>query len=424
MKNLTAILILVLISALTSACAEQRLSQVGDETPVNPVPTVQSLTPAATETPPALPPAAPSATSTSLSTATPPNTVTSIPTNTPSPSPLPPTDTPQPVVTNSPTATSTATPSPVPPQPTESPSPVPQITPTQPGQTTRTVRVGVHGRNDRFFHELDYQLIREANIETIKMMSLTDPTVFARIKQENPDIEFIVRLYDDRINTEGHPTPQDYTARMIPLLEQLRPFVTKFEIGNEPNHVYRYEGWGSEDADAENFNIWFLEVYDLLKSAHPWAELGYPALATPDSFHRDRAWLEITRPAIDRADWLGVHCYWQSPPDQTSTMFAADRGLCFKYYHALFPNKPLEITEFDNDNIIWDVPPNTPAEIAEQYVSYYQELFKYPYIRSASSFIMSSPDSRWDYFAWRTEADGFKPVVAKIAQMSRPSLVK
>lgn len=282
--------------------------------------------------------------------------------------------------------------------------------------------MGLHGRNDVFFDELDYQLLQEANIETLKMMSLTDPSVFERIKRENPEIEFIVRLYDDRINADGHPTPQEFAARMIPVMERLRPYAVKFEVGNEPNHVHRYEGWGADDADAQNFNAWFLEVYALLKETHPWAEVGFPALATPNSYHRDRAWLEFVREAINAADWLGVHCYWQTYPDQSSTMFDPERGLCFQYYHQMFPDKPLEITEFDNDNIIWDVPPNTAEEIARQYVTYYQELFKYPYIRSASSFIMSSPDRRWEYFTWRTEDGLIKPVVDQIGAMPRPPL--
>ena len=289
---------------------------------------------------------------------------------------------------------------------------------------TRTVRIGLHGRNDVAFHELDYQLIREAKIETLKMMSLTDPEVFAHLKRENPDLEFIVRLYDDRINAEGHPTPEEFAAKMIPLMQALQPYVTKFEIGNEPNHFRRYEGWGPDDADAASFKAWFLEVYGLLKAIHPWAELGFPALGTPDSVHRDRAWLDLNQEAIAQADWLGVHCYWQTWPDGTSTMFDEKRGLCFKYYHEKFPDKPLELTEFDNDNIIWDIPPLSPEELAQEYVRYYQELFKYPYLRSASNFIMSSPDPSWDYFVWRTETGSFKPVVSAVAEMPRPPLSK
>jgi hypothetical protein len=191
-------------------------------------------------------------------------------------------------------------------------------------------------------------------------------------------------------------------------------------VGNEPNHVARYEGWGPDDADAEAFNTWFIEVYDLLKAAHPWAELGFPALATPNSYHRDHAWLELTRPAIDKADWLGVHCYWQTPPDEPTGMLAAERGLCFTYYHEQFPDKPLELTEFDNENVIWDMAPLSAEALAAEVVTYYQTLYQYPYLRSASSFIMSSPDRRWDYFAWRSEDGQVRPVVEAVGAMPRP----
>jgi len=103
-------------------------------------------------------------------------------------------------------------------------------------------------------------------------------------------------------------------------------------------------------------------------------------------------------------------------------MFDPARGLCFTYYHELFPDKLLELTEFDNDNVVWDIPPLSPEELAAETVTYYQELFKYPYLRSASSFIMSSPDPAWDYFAWRDEDGSFKPVVAAVGGMSRPPL--
>jgi hypothetical protein len=413
MNRLNMLIILGLIFTLfTSACAGASTSEMAAQ-----------VTPTFTETPTPLSSSTPTSTPTDVPIPTPTNTSIPLLTNTPSPLPTPtaaPTDipAPPPPPTDSPTTTV------IPAEPTSQPNGGQEADTAEPTPSSRTVRVGLHGRNDFSFEEADYQLIREANIETLKMMSLTDPAVFARIKQENPDIEFIVRLYDDRIGeNSSHPTPQEFADRMMPIMHSLQPYVTKFEISNEPNHVHRYEGWGSEDADAEDFNKWFLEVYDLLKTAHPWAELGYPALATPNSYHRDRAWLEITREAIEKADWLGVHCYWQTYPDGTSTMFDQERGMCFKYYHELFPDKPLEMTEFDNDNVIWDIPPLSAEEIAQEYVTYYQELFKYPYLRSASSFIMSSPDSRWDYFAWRTQADGFKPVVTEMANMSRPPLV-
>ena len=358
-------------------------------------------------------------------TSTAPSSPTATPTNTPSPTPSPtkkPTETPQPTPSATPLADDqrrdeVVNPPETPTTEPQAPSPADEdLNPPE----TRTVRIGLNGRNDLGFHQLDYQLIKEAGIETLKMMSVTSPDVFARVRQENPDIEFIVRLYDDRINIDGHPTPQEFVDRMSPIMAALQPYASKFEIGNEPNHFRRIEGWGPEKADAESFKVWFIETYDLLKRLHPWAELGFPALGTPDSVHSDRAWLIINQEAIERADWLGVHCYWQTNPDGSNTMFDEDHGLCFKYYHAQFPNKPIELTEFDNDNIFYNLPFTAEETIAQEQVAYFQELYKYPYLRSASSYIMSSPDSSWDYFVWRTEDGRFKPVVAAIGDMPRP----
>jgi hypothetical protein len=175
--------------------------------------------------------------------------------------------------------------------------------------STRTCKVGIHGRNHEEFQDQDFEVIREAHIEAIKMMSQTRPGHFERLERENPGIELITRLYTGNFGEGHHPSPAEFAGQVIPVMGNLRDFCVKFEVHNEPNHVARYEGWGSTDEDAADFNRWFLEVYDRLKQAHPWASIGFPGLAMPHFGHRDRDWLRICRPAIQRADWLGVHCY-------------------------------------------------------------------------------------------------------------------
>ncbi len=288
---------------------------------------------------------------------------------------------------------------------------------------SRTCRVGIHGRNDVNFYEPDFQVIRDAKIEVVKMMSLTPPGVFDRIKKENPNIEIITRLHDDRINAGGHPSPSEFAARAIPVMNSLKNYCQKFQIANEPNHMHRYEGWGKENADAQNFNQWFLEVYDLLKSACPWSSIGFPGLAVPDFGHCDHAWLDICRPAIQKADWLGVHCYWQSPPGKDSVIFNESFGLTFKYYHAKYPDKVLEILECGNSNVQNNYPISVDA-VANEYASWLQEVFKYDYINSTAFFLLSSPDRKnWDFFSWRTEDGHIKPVVRRVGEMARPQLV-
>jgi hypothetical protein len=291
--------------------------------------------------------------------------------------------------------------------------------------STRTCRVGVHGRNQEIFHDTDYRVIREAKAEVVKMMSQTKPEVFERIKRENPHVEIITRLFDDRMNTGGHPTPREFADKMIPLMRALKPHCTKFQIHNEPNHHDRIEGWGPTKADAEDFNRWFLQVYKLLKESCPWASLGFPGLAIPNHHHKDRVWLDACREAIKQADWLGVHCYWQTPqPGQKGQMRDERLGRTYKYYHNKFPNKTLEILECGNSNIHTAGYHTSEEVIAQEYVEWLQELFKHDYINSASFFILSSQDQQWSFFSWRTEHNHIKPVVPWIAQMHRPPLTK
>ena len=269
-------------------------------------------------------------------------------------------------------------------------------------------RVGLHGRNDRFFTGRDYELVQRARIETLKMMSHTDVSVFAKLRKENPQVEFIVRLYDDRFNKNSRPTAGRFAARMIPIMRRLRPYATKFEIHNEPNHATGLEGWGSSDKHARSFNTWYWEVLARLKRACPWAKLGFPGLAL-NSPHRDLNWLSICKKSIEASDWLGCHCYWQY-----GNMMNNAWGLRFKLYHQRFPNKKIEITEFGNST-----PNLAREEMANQYAQYYQKVNSYPYLGSASSFIASSPDPAWIPFVWMKEGGDMLPVVDKVRNMER-----
>lgn len=269
-------------------------------------------------------------------------------------------------------------------------------------------RVGLHARNDVHFPDPDYTLLKRARIETLKTMSHTDPSVYERIRRENPDIEFIVRLYDDRLKRDSRPSPADFVARIVPHIERVKPYAVKFEIHNEPNHVDGIEGWGSSDENARAFRSWYRQVLRALRQACPWASFGFPGLALNQP-HRDLAWLDICRDAIQASDWLGCHCYWQY-----GNMMNNQWGLRFKLYNERFPAKKIEITEFG------DSTPNRPREeIAQLYVHYYQELNKYPYLGSASAFIASSPDPAWSTFVWMKEGGHMLPVVHAVANMER-----
>ena len=120
------------------------------------------------------------------------------------------------------------------------------------------IRVGLHARNDIHFPEPDYTLVQRARIETLKMMSFTEVGVYDRLRRENAGIEFIVRLYDERLSRDSRPSPGDFVSKMVPHIKRLRPYAVKFEIHNEPNHVAGIEGWGSSDQNARAFRQWYM----------------------------------------------------------------------------------------------------------------------------------------------------------------------
>lgn len=288
----------------------------------------------------------------------------------------------------------------------------------------RSCLVGINGRNEHTFTAADYNVIRTAKIEHIKMMTVVEVPVFRELKKTNPDLDIVTRLYDDRINKGGHPSPQQFAERMIPLMKNLQPYCLKFEVHNEPNHLDRIEGWGKEEADARDFNAWFLQVYDLLKAQCPWASLGFPGLAVPNN-HRDLEWLDICRDAVNRADWLGAHCYWQTPPNDPTNAnnhLADFWGLRFKSYHQKYPDKIIELTEVGNSNVQGGFPTEEKM-FARQYTEYLTELFKYPYLNSAAFFILSSPDPQWEGFSWWARDGRPHEVVFAVRDMARPQRV-
>ena len=289
----------------------------------------------------------------------------------------------------------------------------------------RTCTIGVHGRNDEKFEEEDFQIIREARLESIKMMSHTNPADFARIKQENPSIQIITRLHGGGFGTGGHPSASSFVDEVTPHIQRLQGLCEWFHIHNEPNHVDRIEGWGATDDDARDFNQWYLTVLAALRGRFPWAKFIFPGLAVPDGGHRTNAWLNICRPAILASDAVGVHCYWQSPPDGGSVMMADHSGLIFKKYHELFPDKVLHILECGNSNGQHPGWPTDEKLYAEEYACWLEEVFKYPYIASTAFFMLSSPGDKWNQegFTWRSRNNGIKhALVHRIANLPRPEL--
>ena len=250
---------------------------------------------------------------------------------------------------------------------------------------------GVHGRTcGGDPRPADFDAMRACGVVAVKHM-LTAAQEMSAAMAAGWAFQ-VVRLFADFQNGR-RVTAREFAEWQVADLDRwYRCGVRYFEIHNEPNLTS--EGTGVCWADGREFAGWWLEVRDTLRARFPGCKWGFPG-CSPGAAMRIRLeaaqFLAEARPAIEAADWVGVHCYWIDAAD----MHRESGGMGFLRYIRDYPTKPLMITEFSN-------PTDQDArEKGYQYAAYYQLLREYPQIGAAFSFAISGPG--WEREAWVRE---------------------
>lgn len=275
--------------------------------------------------------------------------------------------------------------------------------------------IGLHGRADGELQDADFDLVQRARVEAVKLLSYATMASVERLRAINPEVFILLRAFVPF--GEGRLiTPQqffEFTVNDVARIYDADPAVRYIEIHNEPN--LRGEGWGASWSDGRAFAAWFLQVLDLYRQRFPEAKLGFPGLSpgpTSEAGGRldSEVFLEQAEPAVQEADWVGVHAYWRSEREITDER----EGYGFTRYRKRFPEKLLFITEFGN-------PEQPKPVVAEQYARYYGALRKVPGLGAAFAYVASTSNaqesSRW---AWRDEGGqsmGIAEVVGQRAHL-------
>jgi len=266
--------------------------------------------------------------------------------------------------------------------------------------TSGVTLIGLHGRSDGEMQAWDYDITRTARVEAIKLTSHASPKTVERLRDLNPNIFIMVRpimsFYDS--GRPRHLSPHDFLAETGPEMQALfdaDPAIQYVEIHNEPNLVI--EGLGGSWNSGGEFGSWFLETMELMRKEWPDKLYGFPGLSpgsTIRSIRQDmKQFLSEAQFAAARADWVGVHGYWQSEAEMTDVR----HGFTWKYFREAFPDKLMFITEFGN-------PTDSKPVVADQYARYYGMLRRTSGLGGAFAYVVSTSNSyesvRW---AWRDE---------------------
>jgi hypothetical protein len=260
--------------------------------------------------------------------------------------------------------------------------------------------IGLHGRADGELLGPDFDIVRRARVEGVKLTShATDESVKA-LKAINPGVFIIVRPITSFVDDERgrHISPDDFvndTANDLQRMFDADPTIQLIEVHNEPNLVI--EGLNGSWGNGREFSTWFDRVVQLYRERWPDKKFGFPGLSPGITMHNVRQdmrqFLGEAALSMARADWIAVHGYWINEREMTDIT----GGFTWKVFRQLFPDKLLIITEFGN--------PLQPKQlVAEQYARYYGILRHIPGLGGAFAYISSTSDrvesARW---AWRDE---------------------
>lgn len=263
--------------------------------------------------------------------------------------------------------------------------------------------LGAVGRIGGAMQEGDLALVAKARLEAVLIDRRETGESLRRLRGGNPSIFLLASL---RANLSSEPvTPEMFVSLVKGDMGRLyRDGVRYFEVHNEPN--LQAEGWGRSWIDGRAFGEWFLAVSKALKDLYPEAKLGFPGLSPGGAVSGWRAdeaeFMEQSEDAIGRADWLGVHCYWQD----AFGMRAIDGGRSYLNLRRRDPSKLLFITGFGNPSLDMD-----DGEKASQYLSYYQMVRKEPGLGAAFALALSAEDG-YGSWVWRS-GDGAESVIAE-----------
>jgi len=263
------------------------------------------------------------------------------------------------------------------------------------GGVTGGVLCGLHGSADSCWgHSVAVlphivEMIKAGRIEAYKSLSNESADSVDVLKAINPDMFFMVRMMSkmgpgSTVAQFVHDVGQD-------VQKWYDKGVMHYEIHNEPN--LKIEGCQPNGPwyDGEGFSRFWLEVRDHFLGRMPGALFGWPGLSPGpaiDDFRYDAMqFFNQARDAVNEADFLCCHSYWQHEAD----IYNVGGGQSWRLYPQ--GGVPIFITEYSN--------PSKAGKIdkAQQYVKFLDTLEG---VHSAYSFVADASSS-FDDETWTGE---------------------
>lgn len=269
--------------------------------------------------------------------------------------------------------------------------------------------IGVNSRPDGTLQEPDFSVLTSARIEAIKVMQNTSVGIVNQLRHMFSGIFIMARLAPPL--GQMMTKPIDWVSGIREDMLRLYSANTRyFEIHQSPNlHLH---GWGQTWHSGKEFGDWWLEVAMQLREEFPESRLGFPGVSPGEYVPEQRSdalsFLDQADAAIQKADWVGVNCYWASEQE----MYHPDKGRFYLNIRQRHPEKLIFITEFANVNQFTD-----PSVKGLEYVKYYLQIRGEKGIGAAFAQVISAGDG-YNSLVWRKEDGALTEIPGSVGERS------
>ncbi len=249
-------------------------------------------------------------------------------------------------------------------------------------------RIGLHAAADPDISQEEIQEFKDFRPGVIKLLSFHDPDAIRQLVDNHPNAKWLVRAFLDF--GDRSITPQQFFNDTINDMKRTMTLLqgrdVVIELHNEPNLLP--EGLGPSWKDGQEFATWWLRLLRLYRYVFPDQKFIYPGLSPGSdiyNFKQDHIrFLEASRAAVEAADGIGVHLYWSLFHPMEKSLDTLDDII------SRFRNKSIWITEASNNKS-----GTSPANKANQYLTFWKELQKRPLVNGVTYFIASARDPKF-----------------------------
>jgi hypothetical protein len=257
-----------------------------------------------------------------------------------------------------------------------------------------TTRIGLHaGLEGGPILAEEFIEFAELRPGIIKVLSTHEPDSVERLAEQNPDAHWIVRPYLPF--AEEYVSPMRFLEQTIlPTLDVLQVLEDKqvvIELHSEPN--LREQGLYTSWNNGAEFADWWLELLENFRREVPHLPVIFPGLSPGSAIMGNKqdhiAFLETARPAVEKANGLGIHLYWSKVSPMSHALMTLDD------YISRFRFNLIWITQAGNLQ-----PKLSPVRKGNEYLKFWEEVQMRATVQGITYLVSATTDPKLAHLAW------------------------